>query len=370
MKSVYFDESGNTGQNLFDPADPIFVLASCCFDDSAKDSLLEHFKNFKGPELKFSRLRRSPVGERTVLDFLASDLVNSGSSAAVVFHKPFMVVAKYCDLILEPTFHEIGLNFYERGLNLATTNLLYTTMPVFVGETPWLNFLASFVRVVRERSSQRFSEWRISAELLFSHLEFENPEASHYLVPVLMLRNVDDLLRKLSADELDPIVPAYHSSMNHWGTVLNARFTVYADESKALAAARDRLIQLADPSLKPFKAGFDRRRMEFPLKNDSVTAVDSAAHFQVQLADILSGAISAAAKVRFKKPLEPGTFAYEVFDICFAKGIVFDGMWPSRDVDPRSLGTDEAPCNSDIDLPTYTAMILKGAPSTRHTAGF
>jgi len=53
MNRVYFDECGNTGQNLVDDQDPIFVLASCRFSAAAEKQVLEHFKNYKGPELKY-----------------------------------------------------------------------------------------------------------------------------------------------------------------------------------------------------------------------------------------------------------------------------------------------------------------------------
>ena len=62
MKRVFFDESGNTGQNLIDEADPIFVLASCSFQVDEEEEVLSHFQQFKGPELKFSRLRKTAAG--------------------------------------------------------------------------------------------------------------------------------------------------------------------------------------------------------------------------------------------------------------------------------------------------------------------
>src|ERR1035437_6104383 len=152
MKRVFFDESGNTGQNLIDEADPIFVLASCSLQADQEQEALSHLQQFKGPELKFSRLRKTPAGQRAVLAFLGSASVTSKTAAAVVFHKPFMVVTKYCDLVLEPSFRKAGVDFNGRGRNIATANLLTTTMPVLLNRTTWSNFLSLFVRVVRERT--------------------------------------------------------------------------------------------------------------------------------------------------------------------------------------------------------------------------
>ena len=124
MKRVFFDESGNTGQNLIDEADPIFVLASCSFQVDEEEEVLSHFQQFKGPELKFSRLRKTAAGQKAVLAFLAAAQVTSNTAAAFVIHKPFMVVTKFCDLVLEPSFRKAGVDFYKRGTNIATANLL------------------------------------------------------------------------------------------------------------------------------------------------------------------------------------------------------------------------------------------------------
>ncbi len=98
MKRVFFDESGNTGQNLIDEADPIFVLASCSFDTHEESNILSHFQQFKGRELKFSRLRKTATGRKAVFALLSSPEVTSKTIAAFMIHKPFMVVTKYCDL--------------------------------------------------------------------------------------------------------------------------------------------------------------------------------------------------------------------------------------------------------------------------------
>jgi hypothetical protein len=365
VTKVFFDESGNTGQNLIDEADPVFTLASCSLNAAEEQEGLAHFREFQGPELKFSRLRKSPKGQRAVLAFLKGASVTSKNCGAVVFHKPFMVVTKYCDVVLEPSFRQAGVDFYERGLNIATANLLTTTMPVFLNPATWLNFLSLFVRVVRERSPVLFSAWKRSAELIYSHLEYSNREMAYFIAPVFLMQDSSELLAMFDENELDPLVPAYHAIVGHWGRRIGGNFEVIADNSKVLAKARQQLLTLSDPNLKPFSAGYDQRRMEFPLKVSDIVAVDSTAFRQVQLADVLGGAIAMALKARIKGVLQPGSFPFTVLETSFSKDLIIHGLWPGRDVDPAKLGTDTPPHPNDIDLATYTAMILKGHPSTK-----
>ena len=365
MKRVYCDECGNTGQNLLDQADPIFVVAACSFDANQEQEVNTLLQEFKGPELKFSRLRKTPGGQRAVLAFLNSACVTSETAAAVVFHKPFMVVTKYCDLVLEPSMRKFGIDFYARGLNIATANLLTTIMPVVLNPKTWSDFLALFTRVVRERTTILFHQWRKSAELIYSHVEYAEPGLASYFAPIISMDNADEFLGLLTGDELDPLIPAYHALAGIWGKSLGGRYELFADESKVLAKERDRLLALADPSLKPVRVGYDRRKIEFPLKVADIITVDSITQRQIQFADILAGAIANAAKARVKAPLKTGTFERNVFEACFAKGVIFDSVWPNHEVDPTALGTDIKPGLSDINASIYTAMVYQGDPSTK-----
>ncbi len=334
MMQIFVDECGNTGQNLIDEADPIFVLASCSFTDAEEHDLVSHFRDFKGPEFKFSRLRRRAAGQKAVLDFLGASALTPETTVAYVIHKPFMVVTKYCDLVLEPSFRELGINFYKRGMNIAIANLLTTIMPVVLNPASWSRFLKLFVRVIREQTPKAFSEWQKSAELIYSYLEHTDRDASHYFIPLLQMNSCVGFLKTVNSDELDPLIPAYHATVDHWGKSLGCLFEVVADESKVLARERARLLMFSDPSLKPASVGYDRRKIDFPLKVADVIAVDSTASRQVQFADILSGAIANALKARLNRPLQPGSFPHDALELCFSKKLIIGGVWPTSEVEP------------------------------------
>jgi len=368
MRQIFFDESGNTGQNLIDEADPIFTLASCSFHSDEEKEILEHFKQlplFNSKELKFSSLRKSAAGQKAVIAFLNSACVNFRTAAAVLFHKPFMVVTKYCDVVLEPSFREAGVDFYKRGANIATANLLTTTMPVFLNPTTWFNFLSLFVRVVRERTPSLFYEWRDLAELIYSHLEYSQPEMADFLVPVLVMRDCNELFNMLGDEEFDPIVPAYYVVIDHWGKSISGRYKIIADESRVLAKERNRILTFSDQKLKSISVGYDRRKMDYPLKVSEIVFVDSTAYRQVQFADILSGAITSAAKAKTKGELQSGTFAHDIMNLCFSKKLIIDGVWPNHEIAPEDLGTHIESSPGDIDAATYAARILKGHPITK-----
>jgi len=365
MKRVFFDESGNTGQNLLDAVDPVFVLSSCRFEAAEEEALLQRFAGRQGPEVKFSRLRKREAGRRMILDFVEAGEVNASTVAAYVVNKPFMVVTKYCDIVIEPTFKSIGMDFYARGLNIATANLLAMVMPVYLNARTWQDFLAAFVRVIRERTQAAFSDFQRLAALIHSHLDSAQPDLASHVGAALLL-NPDELLPMVSETELDPLVPSYHLLADHWGKRLVERFEMVVDRSKVLAKEQALLMKFSSADVSPFRAGYDRRTVEFPLKVAAISAVDSRSEKQVQLADIIGGALAKAANSSAVSV--EGSFENRIFKAFSEKGLIMGGCWPTREIDPVQMGTDEPPGAGQVGLAAYAAMVARDDPRTKRNS--
>src|SRR5947208_417377 len=126
---IAFDEAGNSGGNLLDPEQPVFVLASVHLENNRALELASP----DGTELKFGTLKRSERGQRRIIELLNSPDLDGDSVLIASFHKPFMVITKLVDLLVEPLRYAGGIDLYERGANLALANLFHFTMPTFLG---------------------------------------------------------------------------------------------------------------------------------------------------------------------------------------------------------------------------------------------
>ena len=126
---VAFDESGNSGANLLDSEQPVFVLSSVHFTDDEAGNLIET----NSDEMKFSKLKRSSKGKRKIINILNSELLNDDIVLVSAVHKRFMVITKMVDLLIEPMLYKSGFDLYERGANIAMANMLYFCMPAFIG---------------------------------------------------------------------------------------------------------------------------------------------------------------------------------------------------------------------------------------------
>lgn len=362
--SIYFDESGNTGPDLLNQQDPVFVLASCQFPMDLEHQLRQHFSSYRGSELKFTKLRTSARGRRAVLSFLNDELVCSETVGAFLMHKRHMIVTKYCDMVVEPSMRKFGFNFYENGLNIAMSNLLTIVMPTYLNPKTWDSFLSGFVRMVRDKSPDSLSNFKTTAKLAYDYISSTDEMLATILKCAIDLRK-DEFLPLIGQTELDPIVPAFYGLANIWGKKIGGLFQVCTDESKTMALERDRLMALANPELPEITQGFDRRKMTFPLKVAGVIAVDSKTQLQVQFADVIAGSIAAG----LRPGTNPNSFEAECAKTCLSKGFVVDGIWPSTDITPEELGTEQAPQEGEVDLPTFTASIVKNDPAWKKYFG-
>jgi len=68
---LFLDESGFTGEDLFNRDQPVFVLATVFLpEDECQTIKQDFFGRIQATELKHSELRKRPRSQRMVLDFM------------------------------------------------------------------------------------------------------------------------------------------------------------------------------------------------------------------------------------------------------------------------------------------------------------
>jgi hypothetical protein len=68
---IYVDESGNTGENLIDPAQPVFVLGSVSLDDASSAALVTRVTRqlpIGHGEPKYTSLAKTNVGRNALIE--------------------------------------------------------------------------------------------------------------------------------------------------------------------------------------------------------------------------------------------------------------------------------------------------------------
>jgi hypothetical protein len=348
VTAIYCDEAGNTGANLLDPEQPVFVLASNNYSVAEAEDLLQHVRSVQGGEPKFTTLRRRPEGIARIVRFLRDDRITKDRVRIGVFHKRYLVVTKMVDLVAETLIHQIGGNLYERGANIAMANLLFFCMPAFCGEKATNTFLQRFVDLIRHGPDD-FKDLFYAAgdDMIRSCInEGFKSDLVYFTVPSLFESWYDDF----DGSSLDPAIPALFHIMSDWGARIPGRFEVMHDRSKPILASQATFEALmAEANETPELIGTDRRKLMFPLSASSLTQVDSKDHPQLQVADICAGAINHFYKLHLKNETDELANAVDSLG-CLEWGNNF--ILPQPYVTPSQLGTDIVDGTDSVDLIT------------------
>lgn len=336
MTIIYCDESGNSGEKLIDKDQPFFVLASNDFSKSEALDLLEHVLSKQGAEPKFSNLKKTANGVKKLTRLFADPRLNKSRVAIDVYHKKFMVITKMVDLIAETLIHNIGGDLYQRGANIAMSNMLYYCMPTFCGKEVADNFLENFVNLMRYRTDDHVRSYYQAGRAMLN--ASTNEDFKKDLFYFTEERLFHDWFDGIGLMVLDPAIPSLFEHINEWGRRKQSRFRVIHDDSKPVLASEETFhSMMALSGEESAQIGYDRRKFNFPLRAISLEQGNSLAHPQIQIADLCAGAINHFLKCREIGSLD--SLAEVIRDLdCIDWAI--NGLYPTKDVDPRDLGTD------------------------------
>lgn len=124
MQTLYCDESGFTGPDLLNKAQPYFSYGSVLIEPlEASELVAKTQKDFRlqGNELKGSRMLNSSSGRKAAL-YLFREL--STHSITTVLDKRFSLAGKLYEYIFDPVV-EGNSALYNTGFHKCVTNLLY-----------------------------------------------------------------------------------------------------------------------------------------------------------------------------------------------------------------------------------------------------
>jgi hypothetical protein len=356
--TVAFDESGNSGANLLDPEQPVFVLASVCVSDDEAANLIDP----KTDEIKFSKLRRSAIGRRKILEILNSKSLSAEKILISGFHKPFMVITKIVDLLIEPLLYDSGIDLYERGANIAMANMLFFVMPVFIGRKAFKEIKTAFVEMIRSSShatAERFFMLVEEARSNLNHSEF-----AQELDMLLSTQSVaEKYLNKWDGSDLDPAIPAFVEHGSIWTSRLKTEFSIVHDSSKPIQQQQLVLEAMMSTSEKSLIIGYDRRKIAFPIKAASIEFLESSLYPQLQLADIVASSAAYCLRTSFYQ--QNDSFMRDLLHTNVLSGN-FRPVWPEAKVTPDELGTTKVGrIDANNYIGKYISKRLNGIPPKR-----
>jgi hypothetical protein len=304
LPTIYFDESGNAGENLLDPEQPVFALASVLLDDSTAAKVTATARaelRSGGPdELKYSALRKTARGRAAVEAGLLA--VDSTAAKVYVIHRRWMLVTKLVDLLITERTDRHGYDIRASREAPKIANLLYIGGPQYGDPGAFDVMLDTFARFAKNPDGVGVPAFASAVRQYVLTLTREGRDVLGWLLIDLDREaRIYAQARKLGdhVDTLDPAIPCVNFLSRCWLEQVG-RFNIVHDESKVtnrsvpLFRAAD---QWPDP-LHPWK-----RLPTFPV--DQFTFGDSKTVDQLQIVDWIAGAVCALGKSAVLKQPSP-----------------------------------------------------------------
>jgi hypothetical protein len=288
MPAVFFDESGYTGRNLLDPAQPMFVIASSLIGEyDAARILADAFPRFKGDELKFQdvwkRHRQRLVPLCTSLGERAADLY--------VWHidKKFCVLQKMIDYLIEPIAYEAGHDFYKNSYAYKYANYIYFGLTQIGTPELYSATLTAYYEFVCDPTNASLGRLQYRLSLF----ESSGPAEMKFFFEMAGL-GAEHLYRSGTVEGLRGSLEVYVTSMlncvGFWSQRVDGELDIFHDQSNSFFAQKDLWDALTSKEvaeqLHPVANG---PPIKFPLPVGQTNSLDSKTSAAIQLCDLLAG---------------------------------------------------------------------------------
>lgn len=283
MKKLFFDEAGNTYNNLLDEQQPYFAyLGFWDKDDDTVEKFLklkEKYHYPKNQENKGITLAKSKPGQK----FLIELWTLFGKNAKFVLHdKKYALACKMFEYIYEPVFADVNTLFYQIGFHRYFAWNIYKCLinNEKSAEELFLNFckfikhaeqtsLIDFINQIDKSNSQIINSilkfCQVNKNEIASDIDFENHD-NQYLLD-LTITSLHGLLSVFAGGTSDPM-------------------DVCCDASKQIDYYKDSMQPFVNNTNVIFQDIFNHSQITFNLV--SIPRVeDSKKVFQLQIADLL-----------------------------------------------------------------------------------
>ncbi|MFU9046187.1 DUF3800 domain-containing protein [Acinetobacter tibetensis] len=345
MNHIYLDEAGNTGHDLLNIDQPVFVLAANMFTEEEALELLK-ILDIKGAEAKFSNLKKTKKGRNKIKKFMEQVILKQKKVKTVIVHKKYMGLGKIFDILVEPVYFKMGVNFNKNMRNVCTVNMHWYVITSFYGERNLNKLIRRFIALIHSKSESNIDEFYKTVDFIKRNpikinntLDFNEILASKNLV--------QESIKVVDKTHLDPVQTGLFTQATLWGKDLPDGFVFIHDESNTLESSLNNFNRYTDPTSIPKVIGTGERAYELPLKVEKVSLEKSHIFPQIQVSDIIAGALAHTANCRAFTENKDDQLSLDLISIGIEQ-LMTHSVWPETKVTPKDFGIldlEEEPIN-------------------------
>lgn len=316
--NIYFDEAGNSGQNLLDIEQPIYVLVSHNFTIEEAEEILSPLKTVS-EEIHFNKIKKYPKYQKPIENILNHPSINYDRIKIAYYNKKFALCAHLVDQLVETTFYNCSLPYYENGLNIAFAQSLFLQTEFFDLKSKYFELLELFQKMIRTKDSDSIDNFYSKADEIFNAIV--EPGEKNFFFPILKSKEyIEEILESINKFSIDLALPSLTLLSDIWSKKENVRINIIHDDSKQVEFWKDFIFFLSkDISKEKVDIGFDNRKLTFPLQIDTIEMVDSKHNIQIQLSDLIGSSFAYYAKNILLKSNETDKMANIIANTRLAK---------------------------------------------------
>jgi len=294
--TLYFDESGFTGENLLSNEQKTFSYASVnitsCEAEALVTKIIAKYKIQNG-ELKAVKLIRRDKGKQVILEILEEIQDKIKIS---IHDKKFALTAHFFEYVFEPVLAKKSLIFYQHDFHKYISNVLYISL---IADDELTNkLMIIFEKLMRKKELDHLDEI-----ILLLEENQKGSEALEFFKKMVIFIDahkevIFDEIKDLPSWTLDLSLTSLHSLFSQWG-LTGCEMIAYCDNSKPI----DEKIDWFEPMIgqkeiiySPFDLG-DNNKVPLTYNLKEINMVDSKEHAGVQLADIVATASTYSMQV-------------------------------------------------------------------------
>jgi len=288
--TIYFDESGYTGEKLLEEDQPTFSYASVCIDsDKAEEIVSKIISKYKiqNGELKAVKLIRRERGKKAILEILEAVKDNIKIS---VSDKKYALAGQIFEYIFEPILASKNSIFYNLNFHKFIANSLYLcfiTDDIFAKE-----LFLKFEKLMRNKTLE-------DLEAIISILDTidEKSESFEFVKNIIEFIKIHKIeiyeeIKDLKKWTIDLSITSLHSLFSSWGENKD-KLVAYCDNSKPIGEQKNIFNSMIDRDgeiIYSILKTDEGKQIPLTYNLKSIELVDSKIYKGVQLADVVATA--------------------------------------------------------------------------------
>ena len=292
-KTIYFDESGNTGPNLLDPQQKFFSIGSTDLTELESHTILQkHFPRHIGTDIKFKKLFRDEANHGDLIQFAHTVGQQPERFFSYLMDKKFALLCRLIDWLVEPLFHEQGYDWYKDDYGRSWANICYLGFRILGdNETLLTEVTGLYSELVREPSPLKLEKMqRRFREIANDGL----PSVSRFMD--LIAAGADEIERNYSLGDLkgqtDIHVASLVSSVGWWRSQHDEDFEIIHDESTYFFKRQGIWDMITSSAASSAVVYVGRKSIQFPLRVRSTAEGASEKLASLQVCDLIGGFVA------------------------------------------------------------------------------